>query len=224
MEVNNPLYKNQGVHVINAIFTVDRGVTKVLLIKRLNEPYKDFWALVGGALYNNEMLDDAVKREVFIKTGLNIDNSFLFDIFSDINRSPLMRMIAIGYISVVDASKIDVVKRTLKTSDASWMNIDDIPPLAYDHNLILEKAIEYLKLKIVSTNILSGIYPEGFTLPEIQKTYEAIFNKNFDRRNFRKKLLGLNLIYDTNTYRKFNGKKPAKVYKFIDDCVDKNIF
>ena len=58
MEVNNPKYSNQGIHVISTIFTIDKGVTKVLLIKRKNNPYKDYWALVGGALYNDELLID----------------------------------------------------------------------------------------------------------------------------------------------------------------------
>ena len=70
MEVNNPLYKNQGIHLISTIFTVEDGITKVLLIKRKNNPYKDYWALVGGALYNNEDLIDGLKRELKEKTGI----------------------------------------------------------------------------------------------------------------------------------------------------------
>ncbi len=74
MEVNNPLYKNQGIHVISSIFTVDHGVVKVLLIKRKNNPFKDKWALVGGALYNNEDIESGLKREVREKTDIdNID-------------------------------------------------------------------------------------------------------------------------------------------------------
>lgn len=69
MEVNNPLYKNQGIHLISTIFTVEDGITKVLLIKRKNNPYKDYWALVGGALYNNEDLIDGLKRELKEKIG-----------------------------------------------------------------------------------------------------------------------------------------------------------
>ena len=70
MEKNNPLYKNQGIHLISSIFTVEDGKVKVLLIKRKNEPFKDKWALVGGALYNNEEIEIGVKREIFEKTGI----------------------------------------------------------------------------------------------------------------------------------------------------------
>ena len=70
MQKDNPLYKNQGIHVICSIFTIDKGKTKVLLVKRKNEPYKDMWALVGGALYNDETLEDGLKREIKEKTGI----------------------------------------------------------------------------------------------------------------------------------------------------------
>lgn len=224
MEVKNPLYKNQGIHVISAIFTVDKGITKVLLIKRNNEPFKGMWALVGGALYNNETLDQGIKREIKEKIGINIKNIEMFDIFSKIDRSPLMRMIAVGYIGIVDSSKVEVVKKTVKTSDADWVSIDKIGKLAYDHNEIINKGIEVLKQKIVNTDILKSLYPEGFTLPEIQKTYEAILNKELDRRNFRKKMLSLDLIYDTGLSKKFEGTKPAKIYKFKENRESKNVF
>lgn len=224
MELKNPLYKNQGIHVISTIFTVEKGVSKVLLIKRNNNPFKDMWALVGGALYNNETLGQGIKRELKEKIGLNINNIEMFDIFSKVDRSPLMRMIAVGYIGIVDASKVEVVKKTVKTSDADWVPIDKVGKLAYDHNEILTAGIEVLKQKIINTDILKSLYPEGFTLPEIQKTYEAILNKELDRRNFRKKMLSLDLIYDTGLSRKFEGTKPAKIYKFKENRKSKNVF
>ena len=224
MEVKNPLYKSQGIHVITTIFTVDKGITKVLLIKRNNEPFKDMWALVGGALYNNETLDQGLKREVKEKIGINIKNIEMFDIFSKVDRSPAMRMLAVGYIGIVDSSKVDVIKKTVKTSDADWVPIDRVGKLAYDHNEILIKGIETLKQKIVNTDILKSLYPSGFTLPEIQKTYEAILDKELDRRNFRKKMLSLDLIYDTGLTKVFEGTKPAKIYMFKEDRKSKNVF
>ena len=70
MDVKNKLYKNQGINVISTIFTVEKGNVKVLLIKRKNEPYKDMWALVGGALYNNEDVEEGMYREIKEKTGI----------------------------------------------------------------------------------------------------------------------------------------------------------
>ena len=85
MQINNPLYKNQGIHVICSIFTVEMGITKVLLIKRKNEPYKNMWALVGGALYNNEDLLDGMKREIFEKTGIKNIDIYLSGVFGKKN-------------------------------------------------------------------------------------------------------------------------------------------
>lgn len=224
MEVNNPLYKNQGIHVVSSIFTIDRGICKVLLIQRSNEPFKGKWALVGGALYNNEELEEGMLREIKEKT--NITNVQLIPSknYSKIDRSPLMRMLAVSYIGVMDIKKANLVTSTLKTQNAAWFPIADIPDLAYDHNVILTDAIELLKTKIVATDILKSLYPDGFTLPEIQMVYEAILDKTFDRRNFRKKFLSLGLIEDTKKTARFGGNKPAKLYRFKKNIENKNVF
>lgn len=224
MEKNNPLYKDQGIHIIGSIFTVDRGVCKVLLIQRSNEPYKDYWALPGGALYNNEKLQAGMLRELKEKTNITDVNLMLSNIYSDVDRSPLMRMIGISYIAVLDIKNANLVTHTAKTQNAAWFSIDDVPELAYDHNIVLKDAIEFLKTKIVSSDILKSLYPDGFTLPEIQKVYEAILKKELDRRNFRKKMLSLGFIDDTNKTVKFEGNKPAKLYKFKKEIVVKNVF
>ena len=194
MQLTNPLYKNIGVHIITSIFTVDKGVVKVLLVKRTNEPFKGMWSLVGGALYNNERLEDGVKREIFEKSGLTDVNVYFSGVFDEIDRSPVRRMIALTYVGLIDANKVQVLKKTLKTDNSDWVPIDKVQNLAGD--------------------ILKSLFPSGVTIPEIQKTYESILNKSFDRRNFRKKLLSLGIIEDTNKYMVFEGKKPAKLYRF----------
>ncbi len=64
MVVGNLLYKNQEIHVISSIFTVENGNVKVLMIGRINNPYKDMWALVGGALQNDEDLEIGLRQEI----------------------------------------------------------------------------------------------------------------------------------------------------------------
>ena len=214
METKKPLYNNIGIHLISTIFTIDNGVIKVLLIKRKNAPFNGMWALIGGALYNNEELLSGMKREIYEKTGLENIEIYLSSVIGDVTRSPIKRMIAITYIGIIDSKRVKLLKETTKTLDATWMSISDIPLLAYDHNKLLEEGIKTLRERIVETNILKSLYPDGFTIPEIQKVYETILDKKFDRRNFRKKLLSLNFIKDTNKYKNFEGKKPAKIYKF----------
>lgn len=206
-----------------SIFTVEKGVTKILLVQRKNEPFYGMWALPGGALYNNEDLEDGMKRELLEKTGLIIPNLQLCNVFGKVDRSPCMRMIGISYLGVIDQLKVKLVKETLKTSNADWFDINDIPPLAYDHLEIINDSLQKLKERIVDSDILEGLFPKSFTLPEIQKVYEAILEKNFDRRNFRKKLLSLDIIEDINDTTTFEGKKPAKLYRFKKDRANKKI-
>ncbi len=214
MEKNNPLYKNQGIHLISSIFTVEEGVLKVLLIRRNNEPFKDKWALVGGALYNNELVLDGMKREIIEKTGIKDIDLHFSSIVSNVDRSPIMRMIALTYVGLVDYKRLSLVKETLKTTDCDWFSINNIPDMAYDHNKIFLESIEKLKELINTTNILKLLFSEEFTIPEIQNVYETILGKELDRRNFRKKLLLSNLIEETNGFKNYKGNKPAKLYKF----------
>jgi len=224
MEVNNPLYSKQGIHVISSLFTVDKGITKVLLVKRKNEPYKNMWALVGGALYNNETLEEGIIREIYEKTGISEVDVNMFSIFSKVDRSPVQRMIAVGYIGVIDSDKVELLRETMNTTDCDWFPIFEVSDLAYDHNEILEEAINSLRQRITKTDILRSLYPNGFTLPELQKTYEAILNKELDRRNFRKKMLNLGIISDTGKSKRFEGNKPAKIYKFKKIKKNKDVF
>lgn len=224
MDVRNKLYKNQGIHVITALFTVEQGITKVLLIKRKNKPFEGDWVLTGGALYNNENLEDGALREIKEKTGIDNVDIKQFKSFGKVDRSPVMRMVAVGFVGIIDSKRVNVLRETKNTSNADWFPIDKIPPLGFDHEEILHDALIELQRRIVNSNILKSLFPDGVTIPELQKTYEAIFNKKFDRRNFRKKILSLDLIEDTNTSDKFEGNKPAKVYRFKDVIEDKDIF
>lgn len=224
MRKDYKLYKNQGIHVITSLFTVEKGIVKVLLIKRKNEPYYGKWVLTGGALYNNETLEEGAYREIKEKTGIENIPIKQFKAFGRVDRSPIMRMVAIGFIGIIDSNRVQILKKSRNTSDAKWVPIDEIPHLGYDHNEILTAAIQELKEDIINSNILKSLFPDGITIPELQKTYEAILNKKFDRRNFRKKILSLNLLEDTKKQGKFEGNKPAKIYKFKDDIEEIDIF
>lgn len=220
MNKRNPLYKNQGIHSIGCIFTVDEGVIKVLLIKKEDEPYKGKWLLLGGAVYNNEDTDTALKRE--IKEKLDLDYAYIeqFHTFSSPERTQDMRMVAVGYIGLTDIKKI---KQLDVESKYEFFRIDKLPKLAYDHLEILERAILYLKYRMMKSTIVSSFMPDEFTLPELQKVYECILGRELDRRNFRRKLLSLNLIevVESNT-RTSSG---AIKYRFInEDIIDIDIF
>ena len=210
MDVRNKLYKGQGIHLISNIFTVEKGIIKVFLVKRKSDPYKDSWALIGGALYNNENLEDGMYREIEEKTGIKDIKLYFNNVFGKVDRSPIMRMVAVSYIGVIPSDEIVSLKDNLK--DTEWFPINDIPKLAYDHHEILMDALNKLKKLVLNTDILKSLFPNDFTLPELQKTYEIILNEKLDRRNFRRKIL--NMVEDTNKEIIFEGTKPAKLYRY----------
>lgn len=222
MEIKNPLYKNIGIHVMCSLFTVDNGHVKVLLIKRSREPFKDMWALVGGALYNNETIEVGLRREIYEKTGLKNIDLYFSNIDDEVDRSPLKRMIAINYIGVIAKDNI-ISKNTEKTCDSEWFSLEQIGKLAYNHDKTLRIARDNLKKLVVSSTVLKSLFPKGFTMPELQMTYEGVLDKKFDRRNFRKKILSIGLIKETDSMVLFKGKKPAKKYVFEDEIIEKEI-
>ncbi len=224
MDINDSRYDNQGLHVVLALFTVDNGKFKVLLIKRKNQPFKGKWILVGGCAYNYETGEEAMVRELNEKTKIQNIDFEMFDVFTNPNRSPLKRMIAIGYIGVSDASIIKNFSQTEKASNAEWFEIDKIPELGYDHQDILDKAIKTLKEKIFTSTIMKKLYPDTFTLPQLQKTYESILNTKLDRRNFRKKLINSNIIEETHQTLKNEAVRPAKLYRFTSNEVKFNLY
>lgn len=226
MRADNKLYKNQGIHVISSIFTIENGITKVLLIKRKNDPYKDKWALVGGALYNNETIIEGMKREIFEKTGLKDVSLYQYGVFDEIGKTPSidMRMIAVGYLGLIDSSKVDILKESTNTKDYDWVDISLVPDLAFAHNEMLNDAIEKLKELIINSDILKVLLPKEFTMPELQKIFEGILSKTYDRRNFRKKILSLGIVDDINKEISINGNKPSKLYRFKQKLERKRLF
>ena len=213
MDIQNPLYKNQGIHANIVLLTSDNGCLKVLLVKRTNEPFIDRWALPGGAVYNNETVEHAILRELKEKTAIENVEPKMFNIFSKVDRAPQMRMLGVGYIAVIDKSAISFIKQTTKTGDADWFNIDNIPSmLAYDHAEIIQDALNYLKNEVWKSGILKKLFPNGVTMPELHQVYNRILGVYLDRRNFRKKMLLGGFVVDSGKTVQEKGKKPSIIY------------
>lgn len=223
MDVNNSKYKNQGVHAIATIFTIDNDEISVLLIKRKKEPFKGKWILTGGAVYNDETVEDGLKREIYEKTGINDIYCEQFGVFSNPTRSPLMRMVAVAYVALIDNRKVKILKETSHTENAEWFSINDIPRLGYDHEEILACGLEYMKKIILKSNIVKVLLPDKFTMPQLQKIYETLLNQKFDRRNFRKKLLSLGLLEETDDESIKKVGKPAIFYRFTNNTTERDI-
>lgn len=211
------------IEVLVNVFTVDKGVLKVLLLKKDEEPYQGYWMLPNGLLYENETIPSCANDIVFDMTGLKNVHVEQCNVYSDINRIPNNRIIADSLVGLIDSTTVKLENKN-SYFESCWFDINSIPKTVFDHSLIINDAIEYLKQKMINSNVLKGLYPSDFTLPELQKLYEQILGKTLDRRNFRKKMLNEGLIEPTGDKNVgFNGR-PAILYRFKDDINNKNIF
>ena len=207
-----------------SIFSVFDGELKVLLLRKKTEPYKGYWILTGNLLRCDETIENNITDAVYDLTGLTnvyIEQTYSF---SALDRNPDYRLIAISHIGLVDSTTVEIKREERENVESEWFKITDLPKLAFDHEMILNKNIKYLYSKIINSNILKILFPSDFTLPELQKVYEQVLDKPLDRRNFRKKFIALDLVEDTlekNTG--FNGR-PAKLYRFKDDIKERNLF
>lgn len=175
------------------IFTIDEDKLKVLLVKRNLNPYKGKWALPGGFVRIDESLEDAAKRELEEETG--VKNVYLEQLYSfgEPKRDPRGRVITVSYMALVNSDKIKLVAST-DVSDAKWFSVDSISDLAFDHKKILDYSLKRLKWKFEYTLVAFSLLPKKFVISQIQKMYEIVFDKKFDKRNFVKKIISLDIL------------------------------
>lgn len=214
---------NNKVETLINIFTVDQGDVKLLLLRKKTEPYKGYWILPGNNLSKEETVEDNITDSVYNQTGLLSLYIEQCHTFSKIDRIPDERMLAISFIGLIDSvtAKIKVEDRD---TELEWFPITNLPKMGYDHDSITEYVLKYLGKKIVNANVLKTLYPSDFTLPELQKSFEQILGKTFDRRNFRKKFINLDLIEDTNEFNEGGNGRPAKLYRFKENLREKDLF
>jgi len=215
---------NNFLETLITIFTVDKGSLSVLLVRKRDEPYKGYWILPGNMLKNTETLEDNITDAVLDDTGLlnvYIEQCYTF---SGLKRNPDERIIATSFMGIVDSKSAEIKREERPEIVSEWFSIDAIPKMAYDNEEVIKRNIEYLKKKIVNSNVLKSLFPSDFTLPELQKVYEQILGKKLDRRNFRKRFISLNLIEDTNEKNIGCNGRPAKLYRFKDEIKQIDLF
>ena len=195
------------------IFGFDKGSLEVLLIEHAEGISKGKWGLPGGWIKEKESIDKAAHRLLAELTGL--DNIYLEQLkaFGEPERFPLGRVITIGYYALVDINKVIPQKTDLDAS-IQWYDIKELPAMIMDHNTIVAKALDTLRLNLDEKLIAFNLLPETFTMKEVQQLYETIFDKPFARNNFQKMILDLNVL--ERLEKKFTGaaNKAPFLYRF----------
>jgi 8-oxo-dGTP diphosphatase len=212
-------YPKPAVTVDTAIFTVKEGELKVLLVKRNVEPFKGMWAIPGGFVKLSESLDDAAKRELEEETGVKDVYLEQLYTFGNTKRDPRGRVITVVYFALINSEAIKLTASS-DVSDAKWFSIKKLPELAFDHREIMEYAIKRLRWKFEYTTMVFSLLPQKFTLSNIQSIYEIIFDKKFDKRNFRKKIISLDIVKQTKEIEKKVSHRPPRLYSFKGEIGD----
>ena len=179
-------YPHPFVTVDVLILTVVDNDLRILLVKRKDEPFKNYWSIPGGFVQIDESLDEAAVRALQEKTG--VKDVYLEQLYSfgDINRDPRAMVLTVSYFALTPSNKVGFSR--VEDVGAAWFSVKSLPVLAFDHKKIIKYGIERLKAKIGYSNIAFGLLPSKFRLSELQKVYEVILGHQIDKRNFRKKM------------------------------------
>jgi 8-oxo-dGTP diphosphatase len=201
--------------VDNVIFGFDEGDLKVLLIKRGAEPFNHHFALPGYFVPPDLDMDTAAIKILEDLTGLKKVYLEQVKTFGAVNRHPFGRVITISYFSLIKKSAYKVTPASF-AQKAEWYTITEARglTLAFDHNEILNACILALQLRVRTRPVGFELLPPKFTLTQLQHLYEAILERPFDKRNFRKKILSMHFIQDIKESQEGVAHRPAKLFEF----------
>jgi 8-oxo-dGTP diphosphatase len=202
-----------------AVFTVLDGVLHVLLVQPRAGAFAGAWALPGGRVGPEESLDQAARRELAAQTGLRRVHLEQLYTFGSPRRDPQGHVVSVAYLGLIaDGGRLREPARAAgagarKYARVVWRRAARLPPLAYDHRAVVGTALRRLRAKLEYTNLVFTLLPPAFTLGELHAMYEAVLGRALDRRNFRKRMLGLGLLRALGRVRR-GRHRPAALYAF----------
>jgi 8-oxo-dGTP diphosphatase len=195
------------------VFGYESGTISVLLIKRKYAPFKGKWAIPGGFVLNEESLEDAVERELFEETGIKISYLEQLYTFGKPKRDPRSRVVSVAYFGLIKPSTFKIFAST-DAAEVQWFKISELPKLSFDHEEILKMAIDRLQSKITYEPIGFELLDNKFPFSDLEKLYTTLLGRTIDRRNFRKKILSLNVLDELNEKFSKGSGRPANLFKF----------
>lgn len=209
-------YFSFGLSIDCVIFGFDHGKLKILLIKRNEEPFINTWALPGNLVAVDEDLNGAAR--MILKEISGLDSVFLEQVktFGEIDRHPIGRVITTAYFALINSENLELHPGSL-AEKAEWVALEDVRQLAFDHNNILQACVNHLRKSIRNKPIGFELLPQKFTLSELQDLYEAIIRQKLDKRNFRKKILSMNILIDNKEQQMKVAHRPARLYEFDEE-------
>jgi ADP-ribose pyrophosphatase YjhB (NUDIX family) len=202
------------------VFALDQEDLQVMLIERDLKPLEGQWALPGGFVRVDETLEEAARRELEEETGLKDIYLEQLYTFGEIKRDPRERVVTVTYYALVNLEGHDV-QASSDARNAAWFSVNDLPKLEFDHETILHMAHERLRGKVRYQPIGFELLPEKFTLRQMQHLYEVILDRELDKRNFRKKVLGMEIVKETKEIEKDVAHRAARLYRFDKRRYDK---
>jgi 8-oxo-dGTP diphosphatase len=193
------------------IFAIHKGALKVLLIDIDIPPYYEgMMGIPGGVMNKEETAEESVIRHIKYKANIELSYMEQLYTFSALDRDPRNRVVSVSYFGFVKPDGLHE-----EVDGIHWLDVGRLPKLAFDHNEIVKKALERVRAKFEYTTIVQGLLPDKFTLSELQSVYETVLGRGQDKRNFRKKILGLGCLEATGDKRTVGRSRPAELYKFI---------
>ena len=194
------------------IFGFEKGKLKLLLGKRKMDPGRGDLSLYGGFVRGKESLTDAANRVLRDLTALG--NLYMKQVgaFGNIDRDPGERVISIAYCALINVKDYDDKLRI--QHGLEWVNLEEMPKLYSDHNIMVSKAITMLRRRINTEPLSFNLLPDLFTLTQLQHVYEAILGEEIDKRNFRKRIKQIDFIEKTELIDKVTSKRGAALYRF----------
>jgi 8-oxo-dGTP diphosphatase len=205
--------KEAHVTVDCVVFGLDEQDLKVLLVQRAYEPFPGWWAIPGGFVDAGESLEDAARRELKEETGVR--DVFLEQLytFGEVKRDPRRRIVTVAYYALVNL-RDHAIRAATDARSAAWFSVDDLPKLAFDHARIADTALRRIRGKVRYEPIGFELLPEKFTLTQLQRMYEKILEQEIDKRNFRKKILGMGLLKELDEVQVDVAHRAARLYRF----------
>lgn len=188
------------------------------MIKRVNskEPAFGSWALPGGFIRSDENIDNASKRVLEELTG--VSNLYMEQLgaFGEVNRYPQKRVITLVYYALVKPGQY----KLNRNFDAQWFDINKLPELPFDHEKIIKTSLSRLRKTVKYKPIGFNLLPDKFPLLKLQELYESIYNVQFDKPNFRRKIMNMNLLIPLNEKQTGVPHRSARLYKFDKERYD----